>query len=538
METELAAPIVAATVYPTGAQIARTGAAVLDGAGEHVVRIGGLPRTMVGDSLRAVGRGPAGTRILSVDTAVEYHPAAPEETLVRLREQIEDVQRATRLAASKQQAITEQQGWLRAMGEQSGRSMAWGVARGSAKPEDARALIAYAAEEGEHLASQALDAQRETEELQLRLAALQRELQRLQSAAGSDRLAAEVRLAVEAAGSVEITLTYVVRQASWVPRYDARVDPERASVAFTQQALVTQTSGERWESVSLTVSTARPALAATLPDEPSPWYLDAAQPIVEAYRMPAGAAPMFARAAGAPSLASAADAAQEQPSLDEAQWESPVRERIGTAQAFRVATGADVPSDGAPHVFGIGSDDLPCRMDHIVMPAIDDGAQLRAVATNTTGRVLLPGALHVFYSMPVGDQFVGATHVQLTAEGADLTLYLGRDDGITVKRQLVERDTDKGSLLQRGVRVVTFGYRTTLVNRTSAAQHIIVKESLPVARHEKIKVRPLDVRPQPAERTKLEQLTWDLTLAPGETGQIDWRAAVESPTEMLITPMP
>lgn len=540
METELSAAIAAVTVYPSGAQVTRTGRGEVDAAGEHVLRVTGLPRAMMPDSLQAEGRGPEGTRIVSVDTAVEYHPAAPEETLTTLRERIAEVERAIELAANKQQAIAEQQTWLREMGEQSGRSLAWGVARGTAKPEDARALFAYAADEGERLAAQALDARRESEELRRQLAALQREQQRLQGGAGADRLTAEVRLWTEAAGAVEVTLTYVVGQASWTPRYDARVDREHGAVKLAQQAIVRQHSGESWDAVTLTISTARPTLATSLPDDPAPWYLDVLQP----RPMMMARAPRAAfSAAGAPPNMDVADTLADMPApaaapLAKAEWQAPEAERTGAAQSFRVADDAGVPSDGAPHVFGMGDFQLPCRLEYVVMPAIAEGAHLRAVASNATGRVLMPGALHVFYASRTGDEFVGATHLELTAENADLTLYLGLDDNITVKRQLVERDTDKGSLLQRGLRIVTLGYRTTLVNRTTAPQHVIVKDALPLARHEKIKVRALDLRPQPSDRTKLEQLTWDLTLAPDETRQLDWRCAIESPADMEITPMP
>ena len=544
MQTEVAAAIVAVTVYPSGAQITRTGQGEVDGPGEHSVRIVGLPRTMLRDSLRAEGRGPEGTRIVSVDTAVEYHPAAPEETLARLRDQIAEVERSVKLTANKQQAIAEQQAWLRVMGEQSGRSLAWGVARGTAKPEDARALFAYASEEGERLATQALDAQRESEDLQRKLAALQRELQRLQGTAGSDRLSAEVRLLTQAAGPVELTLTYVVGQASWVPRYDARVDRDRATMLLSQQAIVRQHSGESWDVVSMTISSARPSLATSLPDDPPPWYVDAARPvpIPEPRAMRAARPQQFMlRAGAAESAATIADSEMQAPvtaSLAPAEWQAPEAERAGAAQVFHVADGAGVPSDGEPHVFGMGDFELPGRLEYVVMPATAAGAHLRAVASNATGRVLLPGTLHVFYTRPTGDEFVGATPLELTAEGSDLTLYLGLDDNVTVKRQLIERDTDKGSLLQRGVRIVTLAYRTTLVNRTAASRRVIVKDSLPLTRHEKIKVRALDIRPQPSERTKLDQLTWDLTLAADETRQIEWRCSVESPADLEITPLP
>jgi uncharacterized protein (TIGR02231 family) len=169
---------------------------------------------------------------------------------------------------------------------------------------------------------------------------------------------------------------------------------------------------------------------------------------------------------------------------------------------------------------------------------IADGAHLRAVTLNATGHALPAGALHVFHGGDLGDEYVGETHLEATAEGAPLKLYLGVNDNITVKRELVERDTDRGNLLQGGTRRTTVGYRVTLANRTDAPQRVILLDRLPIAKHERIKVKLLEMRPQPANQSKLDQLTWELQLAPGEERKVEWRFLVESPADLDFIGMP
>src|SRR5260370_158658 len=163
MDTELTTTIAEVTVYPERALVRHHGTLAIAEAGEHALRIGGLPQSVQRDSLRATGRGPAGTRILGIE-----------------------------------------------------------------RP---------------------------------------------------DRVAALVRIEVASAGEVAIDLSYLVSGASWLPRYDARVDVSSARVHLTQQALVTQRTGEDWADVVLALSTARPSAAATLPDEPTPWYIDVRKPM-------------------------------------------------------------------------------------------------------------------------------------------------------------------------------------------------------------------------------------------------------------------
>jgi uncharacterized protein (TIGR02231 family) len=526
------------TVYPDRALATRQGVARIEAEGEHTLRIGGLPRSILTESLRATGRGPSGTRILAVEQASEYHAAAPEETLQRLRDEIDRLRREIALLGERDQLIEQQQGWLRSMGEQSARSLAWGLARGTAKPEDASGLFTYTREEAERLATARQEIAQQREEQQRTLSAREREYREQGGGGMPDRIAADVRVQVPGAGEVTIELSYLVLGASWHPRYDVRVDTAKGSVHLTQQALVQQQTGEDWRAVALALSTARPSAAVRLPDDPDPWYLDVVRPAPPPPQRPMMRRMAAMGTAAADTFAAAAPAMEKEISYGDVDFASAEVEQSGAAQIFRLAGRSDVPSDGSPHTLGIGDYDVPCKLEYVAEPVIAEGAHLRAAATNSTGQVLLPGELHVFHVGGAGDEYVGATHMELTAEGAELPLYLGVDDNVTVKRELIERDTDKGILLQSGIRKVTIGYRVTLANRTQAPQRVMLKDRLPVPRHERIKVRTLDIRPQPTEKTPLEQLTWDLQLPPGEERKIEWRFVVESPRDLEVAGLP
>lgn len=226
------------------------------------------------------------------------------------------------------------------------------------------------------------------------------------------------------------------------------------------------------------------------------------------------------------------------PVIEDVAMASAAMEQTGAAQVFRIPGSVDIPSDGSPHILGVGEYQLPARMDYVAEPPVAEGAHLRACATNASGQALLPGELHVFQTGAAGDEYVGQTSLELTAQQAEAPLYLGVNDNVRVKKELIERDTDRGSLLQRGIRRVTLGYRVTLANHTATAARVVLKDRLPVARNERIKLSALELRPQPTTRTKLEQLTWELELAPGEERQIEWRYVVESPTEVEVIGLP
>lgn len=98
------------------------------------------------------------------------------------------------------------------------------------------------------------------------LKALRAELKRLGSGT-RERKTAEVDLEVAQAGPVRFELSYMVTGAGWAPLYDLRLDADSAKpeMAMSHAAQVRQSSGEDWENVTLTLSTARPTQVTQVP---------------------------------------------------------------------------------------------------------------------------------------------------------------------------------------------------------------------------------------------------------------------------------
>ncbi len=76
----------------------------------------------------------------------------------------------------------------------------------------------------------------------------------------------------EKAKNTELIVSYYITSASWEPTYDFRVDDITKPLSITYKANVYQSSGEDWENINITLSTANPALTGTAP-ELKTWYL-------------------------------------------------------------------------------------------------------------------------------------------------------------------------------------------------------------------------------------------------------------------------
>ncbi|GCE47010.1 uncharacterized protein (TIGR02231 family) [Thermosporothrix hazakensis] len=525
------------TVYNDRALITRRGTIHLP-AGEHEVEVQNLPQhTIQRESLRAAGTGPEGTRILNVELQTQFYSRAPEEDLTRLDQEIEELEQQQRLLEAQQGALQDRQQWLRALGEES-KEFAHGLSRGTMRPQDCTDFFRFAAQQALDDARASLDLHLQLQKLLQDIDARKRERQQKQGNQSPDRLTARVTIELPTEGDFTLELSYLVTGASWEPRYDVRVatsaeQETTGDVELTYNGMVTQQTGETWNEVRISLSTARPSLAAVLP-ELRPWYLKehtppvpfarAAQPamrysmlsaskIAESSDMPAGAPPLPPEPAAAPASISTAEI-----------------ESSGAATVFHIGHSVDIPSDGSPHKTTIVIDKYPCEFDYVCAPALEKVAHLRGTITNTSASPLLAGQASIF----LDGNYVGTTEIKLTAPGEQFRVFLGLDERLKVERKLTEANVEKGNLLQGDIRRLTYGYQITVQNYASTTRNIVVCDRLPVPQHERIKVRVTQLQPPPVERTKLELLTWKKALATDEKYTIDYRFVVEHPRDLRV----
>lgn len=550
--TDLVAPIKEVTVYSDRALVKRAGSLHLE-VGEHTLRMNDLPR-FLRESLRASGQGPQGMRILDVDIVTAFHSRPPESELQALQAACDLLQQRIDIIGARQEALNDRRQWLRALGEHS-REFAKGLANGQMKPQECADFFAFTSNQALQNAETEQDLAVQLKLAQEELYAKQRELASKQGYNQPDRLAALVTVDLPAEGEVTLELSYLVTQASWHPQYDARVslneDGNQGEVELTYTGLVQQSTGEDWRQVSLALSTARPSQAAVLP-ELEPRYLHVYTPPPPPMPMMAPAsAPAFGslqpqarRARSLSKLAMPGGAGADFAALDleEAEPPPPVQaeiatattEQSGTAYVFKIARSVDIPSDNSPHKTTIARDNLPCEFDYVTAPGLDPAAHLRAQITNSTERVLLPGESSIFLS----GEYVGTTQLKMTAPREKFKIFLGIDDALKIKREQIERTVEKGALLQGDLRRITYAYRVTIHNYAAFPRHIVLRDQLPVSQHERIKVKTQSIQPQPTERTKLELLTWRLTLAAGAEYKVEYRYTIEHPQDIQVIGLP
>jgi len=528
---ELSSTITAVTVYPDRARVVRSGTIALE-PGLHRLELPELPLCLDPASVRAAARGTAPARLLGIDAERRFYAETPADQVRQLEVQIEALGDELRDVEAQAALLKQEQ---TALGELAGQTRVYarGLASGKTDPAAYLALLDVVRHRAQSVNTSLAELAARQRTQGRRLEALQKELDQLRSARGRERYTAVVEVEALQAGELTVELSYVVSNAGWQPLYDVRLreDGPSPQLEVGYLAQVTQRTGEDWPAVALALSTARPALAATLP-ELDVWYVQPAiQPPVSFHPAPA---PMAV--AAAPSMRRMPRAEPEAvatPLVEVAAEEVMVSvESAGAAITYRIPGATAVPADGAPHKATIARFELSPRLDYVSAPKLVEAAYRRARVTNASPYTLLPGQANLF----AGDEFIGTTRLELTAPQGELELYLGADDRVKVERELKRRQVDKR--LIGNTRRLRYGYELTLENLLPAPAQLTLHDQLPMARHEAITVKLESIDPKPAEQTELNLLKWELTLAPGEKVNVRFDFAVEHPQGMRVSGLP
>lgn len=373
---------------------------------------------------------------------------------------------------------------------------------------------------------------------------------------------ADVLVALAEAGRPEVQLSYLVRNAGWQPVYAVRALPEAGTASVEYEALITQSSGEHWNEVKLTLSTAQPSRAATPPGV-DPWTVDvwAPPPVTAAPAVGAPGEPraMMRKGRMAPGGSGGGMMPDEAGTLADAMSEAEARaaevaERFssdasiggsGPAINFTILRPVTAPSDASLRTRArISTIEGPAKFVYQVQPLATDGAFLRGTIVNGSAFQLLPGQTTMF----VGNDYVGSAEFPGAAPQQAFSVFFGTDAAVTVKRELLSRDEAQSGLFGGGLDT-TWNMRGTILNGTGRTIQAEWIDRMPVSRSDKIQVSlaqssaPLstDSAYVASERPR-GILRWDLTVPPAPAGAqpfaLTWRVVLSRSKDIQTTPLP
>jgi uncharacterized protein (TIGR02231 family) len=527
----------AVTVFADRAEVTRTLTAEVP-AGASEVAFTGLPMTLAPESLRVAGesRGAAVTlgAIASEVVTSRDLTDAREQALTATLEGLEDT---AALLDAQEEGLNARYAFLEALGQQAALRSDEAIAELRLNPEDwAAAAQVLGAQVGEVLAAQV--------ELAVRRRTLERDMDKVRADLAQlrtgQRQTYTVTVPVEAASAAPLTLrlTYQVHGASWRPIYDARLSTGDGALVLTQYGEVAQRTGEDWDGVALTLSTARPAAGTALPSLTPQWvniYDPAARPVP-----PEGAMYMgrlreervvssnvmhdkIELDALMPASVSS-EPLERWKQLKAEQAQATIEGGEFVAARYAIPGPARVPSGGRAVKVKVGDFALASTLEVHVKPQLSGEAFLAARATLAGDAPILPGVVKLFRD----GEYVGQGALDLLRPGDEEVLFFGVDDKVAVEREtLADARADAGMLVRENT--LERAYVTEITNLHAGPVTVVVKETIPAPRNTDLRVDVLAKGTRAGYAQDYADiaglLAWRFEAAPGATERVGlaWR---------------
>jgi hypothetical protein len=556
--------ITSVTVYADRAIVTRTTSNQL-AAGEHTLVFENLPSALLDPSLQASGFGVPGATILDVSAQTIYSESTANERVWALEDQIKNLQKQRRVLDDRGKILEEQRTFVQRMLQASTNSASAASGSTVVRPtlDEWQKLFSYSEESLGKVAAeqQSIDGQRE--ELQAKQTALERQLNELRGARGRQSKTVTVRVSLASPGRLDVAVRYSIPNAGWTPAYSARLRSTDRAIDLSYFGVVHNGTGEDWNNIALTLSTAHPGLGGGAP-ELQPWIADivrgragfsnstAVNPdMVGEVRMVLS--PVDAEAGrgnasvGLPMLGNnvlsmsslKSGKISPPPAESEAGLMAADVDANITSATFKVPVSVSVAGNNVSQKVAIKDARLAATLQFQSTPRILEAAFLSASASNTTDYPLLAGPINTY----LDDTFVAANTLKTVMPGEKFELALGADEGIAVKRRLVNRFTEETGLTNKTHRI-TYEFLITLTNNKTTTERIVFKEPTPQPRDERIVVKLLSPQekeigtsnsPKEIMREENGRIAWRVNLKPGEKREFTLKLSIEYPNDVAIS---
>jgi uncharacterized protein (TIGR02231 family) len=511
-EKEIKGDIKHVTVFPDRAQINQEAAITLP-PGKTVLRLSGLSPYIDAQSIQVKGLGEF--TILSVNHQNNYLQnleASPE--IKNIQSQIETLLLKVEDEKTAIEILKEKESFLAANKVFAGKD-------NSFTAEQLRSMIDLYSSNIELIRLNILKKNRLIKDYEIQIAALQKQIA---DKIGTKKLpSGEILVTVSSEKQVtgKITCNYIVSNAGWFPSYDIRVDDITKPVTVYYKANVFQNTGVEWTDVNLSFSNATPWLAGNVPVL-YPWYVDFYNP---APMMMMDIATKSSRAMAPASIE--AEKSVEETDVPEANSVS-VKRNVGeTSVTFDIAVPYTVATDGKVLTVEIQRITTPAEFKYVTVPKLAQLAYLTGNITDWEKQSLLNGEATLYFE----NTFVGKSMLDVNQQNDTLTISLGNDNNILVRRE--KRKDFTSTRLIGANKQVSFSYLISLRNNKTNSIRITVNDQIPVSSNSGITVEPVELSGGKLNN-QTGEVKWDLEIKPQENRQLILTYIVKYPKDKNV----
>ncbi|MCL2148154.1 MAG: DUF4139 domain-containing protein [Methanomassiliicoccaceae archaeon] len=511
----MASVIRQAVVYLSGAQITRSQTFKLK-SGTNKVAFSDLPLDMNGRSVTAASDGRCVVLSVSYDTV---YKRTENKRISDLYAKLEKLKDDLKLEKAMFSVLSEEENLVRKNAQTPDGRMF--------RSEDMKAAVLFFRERMASLCEEKFESQK-------RIDKLTQDISKTGAQIGTDDQGgkrAQVEIEVHCAGDTEseLTISYFISSARWMPYYDIRVGEVGGPLSLASKATVFQSTGEDWNSVDMVLSTGNPSLGGDLP-EMKPWFIDFYAPYSDrrqnwnSYQ----AAPLMKSGV----LAEMSTSFEE--CVDECAAPAPepaVPAVVQTESVASVEYALPVPytvlSSETGKTVDIQTHQLAVDYQYRCVRKLEKDVFLVAEAKDWAHLNLLAGSANVFFE----DKYVGEVFIDPRKAEEGLRIPMGRDKNIIVTRV---RGKDYKSVSPMGSSVkASREWTINAKNLRKQEIDIIIEDQVPVSSNKEISVDAVTVSGAELDKDT-GKLTWKFTLAPAGSKTLSVKYTVTYPKNKTV----
>ncbi len=567
-----------ATVFFQGAELTHTASGAM-AKGENELSIEGLSPVIDVSSLKISASG--GVVVSSYEFSVDYlagREASPavkkmEDSLAVYRADLDKVEIDLK-------ANTGMIGYLR---DGVAKNIS-GSEKGLAVDELAKTMDYYKAKSVE-LETRQGELNKKKEKINVNITRIQSQLNQEKVKGNKSSGTLKLTLASPTAQTSNFTLSYFTGAAGWTPYYEINAAGADKPIVIASKSKVFQTTGMDWEKVKLTLSTAVPSNGKVAPLF-SAWFLTQQQPrlMVRGAATPAmqnsySYAPQLdevvvvgygtqrkteltgslAKAdAGPMYVVDGVPYTEEQfkeidPSAiksinvlkDAASTSIYGSKAANGVIAVTLKTGMEdyvaesdnaisviynidlaytIPGNGKAQNIDLGTKQTQAEYKYYCAPKLDPAVYLLAEISDWEQLGLLSGKANITFE----GTYVGETYIDAASTQAKLSLTLGTDKRVAVKREKM-KDYSSTKTLGTDVQQI-FTYKLTVKNNRTAPVKMVLKDQYPISSQKSIEVLlRKETTPWTANKEETGVITWEEEIAAGQTREYQLSYSVKYP---------
>ncbi|MEX1190190.1 MAG: DUF4139 domain-containing protein [Bacteroidia bacterium] len=333
-------------------------------------------------------------------------------------------------------------------------------------------------------------------------------------------------------------LTYYVTNCGWVPMYDIRVKDVNSQADITAKANVYQNTGDDWKNVNLSLSTGNPSRGNTKP-QINPWQLylsnkNTARAKANYPKSMNMMAPMESRSDEMRDMPQSINAKTIQvlPGLSSGSSVTPSSftnvNTTTTNSIFDIKIPYTIKSDGKDNIVEIQKYEVSAKYAYFAIPKVDRDAFLVADLIGWDKNELLPGDANVYFEK----NYVGKTYFDSRIVDDTLSFALGRDNNVRIDRKKVKELSEKVNITNNYIKQ-TREFEIDLKNTRKSEITIELEDQIPMSTNEELTIEKINAEGAIYDK-QTGKLTWNITLAPGQSKTLKFGYSVKYPKNMVL----